>query len=87
MSTAVCTVMCRLPMMRAPASGFLPGVPRAQRHQPGHLVLGQPNLLASPFGQLQVGHSVRSRRPAFAAASNACIFSAVTVAMTLSSDL
>ena len=34
------------------------GVLAAQRHQAGHLVLGQPDLLAAELGQGQVGHLV-----------------------------
>ena len=54
-STAVCTVMCSEPMMRAPASGCVARVLGAQRHQAGHLVLGQADLLAPELGQRQVG--------------------------------
>ena len=50
-STAVCTVMCSEPMIRAPASGLLPRVARAQRHQAGHLLLGEADLLAPELGE------------------------------------
>ena len=46
-------------MMRAPASGFLRAVLLAQRHQPGHLLLGEPDLLAAELGERQVLHLVR----------------------------
>ncbi len=59
MSTAVWIVMCRLPMMRAPASGFLPRVLLAQRHQAGHFLLGEAQLLAAELGERQVFHLVR----------------------------
>ena len=50
-STAVCTVMCSEPMMRAPVSGLLARVARAQRHQAGHLLLGEADLLAPELGE------------------------------------
>ena len=56
MSTAVCTVMCSEPMIFAPASGLLRAVLLAQGHQPGHLVLGEADLLAAELGQRQVLH-------------------------------
>ena len=59
MSTAVCTVMCSEPMIFAPASGFLPLILGAQRHQAGHLLLGEADLLAAELGQRQVGHLER----------------------------
>ena len=46
MSTAVWIVMCSEPVMRAPVSGCLP-VLGAQRHEAGHLVLGEFDLLAA----------------------------------------
>jgi hypothetical protein len=51
MSTAVCTVMCSEPMIFAPVSGFLPSIFGTQRHQAGHLLLGETDLLAAEFGQ------------------------------------
>ena len=57
-STAVCTVMCSEPEMRAPLSGAHLGVFAAQRHQAGHLVLGQADLLATELGQGKVGDLV-----------------------------
>ena len=56
MSTAVWTVMCSEPAIRAPASGWLGLVLTPDRHQAGHLVLGQPDLVAAGLGQGQVGH-------------------------------
>ena len=53
-STAVCTVMCRQPMIFAPASGLLAAIARAQRHQAGHLLLGEPDLLAAALGEIEV---------------------------------
>ena len=46
-------------MMRAPASGFLRAVLLAQRHQAGHFLLGEPDLLAPEFGERQVFHLER----------------------------
>ena len=54
MSTAVCTVMCSEPAMRAPASGWLRAELLAHRHQAGHLVLGEPDLVAAELGQGEV---------------------------------
>jgi hypothetical protein len=47
MSTAVWTVMCSEPAMRAPASGLASAYSLAHRHQAGHLVLGQTDLVAA----------------------------------------
>ena len=58
MSTAVWMVMCRLPAMRAPLSGWLGGVLLADGHQAGHLVLGDGDFLAAPVGQGEVGDVV-----------------------------
>ena len=55
MSTAVWTVMCSEPVMRAPASGLLAPCSRAQRHEAGHLVLGELDLLAAELGEGEVG--------------------------------
>ena len=41
-------------MTRAPASGVLALVARAERHQAGHLLLGEADLLAAELGQRQV---------------------------------
>ncbi len=57
-STAVWMVMCSEPEMRAPLSGCDVGVLAAQRHQAGHLVLGQADLLAAELGQGKVGDLV-----------------------------
>ena len=57
MSTAVWTVMCSEPVMRAPLSGCCGAVLLAQRHEAGHLVLGEADLLAAEVGE------ARGRRP------------------------
>ena len=54
-STAVCTVMWSEPVMRAPASGWESRVLGAQRHQAGHLVLGEGDVAAAVLGQAGVG--------------------------------
>ena len=59
-STAVCTVMCSEPITRAPASG-LAGVAFAHGHQPGHLLLGEPDFLAAPLGEPEVRDLERRR--------------------------
>ena len=46
-------------MMRAPASGFLRAVLLAQRHQAGHLLLGEADLLAAELGEREVLHLER----------------------------
>ena len=53
--TAVCTVMWSEPMIFAPASGCDGAVLLAHRHEAGHLVLGEPDLLAAEVGERQVG--------------------------------
>ena len=55
MSTAVWIVMCSEPVMRAPVSGLVVPYSRAHRHQAGHLVLGEADLLAAELGQAEVG--------------------------------
>ena len=55
MSTAVWIVMCSEPVMRAPASGLRRAVLLAQRHEAGHLVLGELDLLAAELGEREVG--------------------------------
>jgi hypothetical protein len=50
-STAVCTVMCSEPMIFAPASGCLPAYRARRRHQAGHLVLGEADLVAAELGE------------------------------------
>ena len=45
--------------MRAPASGCLPRVLAAQRHQAGHFLLGEADFLAAELGERQVLHLVR----------------------------
>ena len=55
MSTAVCTVMCSEPMIFAPASGLLALVLVAKRHEAGHLLLGEADLLAPELGEREVG--------------------------------
>ena len=46
-------------MMRAPASGFLRAVLRAQRHQAGHFLLGEADFLAAELGLREVLHLER----------------------------
>ena len=65
MSTAVWIVMCSEPVMRAPASGLRRAVALAHRHEAGHLVLGEVDLLAAEVGErevgdLEVGRTVRA---------------------------
>ena len=55
MSTAVCTVMCSDPTMRAPASGCESAELLAERHEPRHLVLGEADLVAAGLGEREVG--------------------------------
>ena len=54
-STAVWIVMCSEPVMRAPFSGCASAYSRADRHQAGHLVLGEHDLLAAELGKREVG--------------------------------
>ena len=58
MSTAVCTVMCSEPAMRAPLSGWAAAELLAQGHQAGHLVLGEADLVTAGLGEAQVGNLV-----------------------------
>ena len=53
-STAVWMVMCSEPAMRAPLSGLLRAVLLADRHQAGHLGLGDGDFLAAPVGEPDV---------------------------------
>ena len=76
-STAVCTVMCNEPEMRAPASGCGRGVLAPDRHQAGHLVLGELDLLPPEVRRGTRSATLKSKlmrspcsRPAAAAASN-----------------
>ena len=62
MRTAVCTVMCSEPAMRAPASGCCVAVLGAQGHEAGHLVLGEVDLLAAEAGEGEVGDLEVGRR-------------------------
>ena len=55
MSTAVCTVMCSEPVMRAPVERLGVGVLGPDGHQAGHLVLGELDLLAAERGEGEVG--------------------------------
>ena len=48
--------MCRLPVTRAPLQRLGLGELFADRHQTGHLGLGDADFLAAPGGQAQVGH-------------------------------
>ena len=57
-STAVWMVMCSEPVTRTPSSGLAGGVFLADRHQAGHLVLGDVDFLAAPIGQADVGDLV-----------------------------
>ena len=50
--------MCSEPVIRAPRSGCAAANSRAERHQAGHLVLGELDLLAAERGERQVGHLV-----------------------------
>ena len=52
--TAVSMVMCSEPVTRTPLSGLLRRVFLADRHQPGHFLLGDLDLFAAPFGQADV---------------------------------
>lgn len=54
-STAVCTVMCSEPVMRAPHERLRGGVLLTDRHQAGHLVLGERDLLAAELREGEVG--------------------------------
>ena len=54
-STAVWMVMCSEPAMRAPLQRLRGGEFLANRHEPGHLGLGDGDFLAPPVGQVQVG--------------------------------
>ena len=55
-STAVCTVMCSEPVMRAPRSGWFVGVLRAHGHEAGHLVLREADVVAPVLAEAEVGH-------------------------------
>ena len=50
-STAVWTVMCSEPVTRALRQRLGARVLLAQRHQAGHLMLGQPDLVPAELGQ------------------------------------
>ena len=52
--TAVWMVMCRLPMIALAGERLLGAVAVAQRHQPGHLLLGEADLLAAELGEGEV---------------------------------
>ncbi len=62
MRTAVCTVMCSEPAIRAPCSGCVSAYSRRKRHQPGHLVLGEADLVPAEVGQAEVGDGERKGR-------------------------
>lgn len=55
MRTAVWTVMCREPVMRAFGERLGRGELLADRDQAGHLVLGEGDLLAAELGKREVG--------------------------------
>ena len=57
-STAVWIVMCSEPAMRAPFSGLRLAELGAERHQPGHLGLGDVDLLAAEVGEGDVPDDV-----------------------------
>ena len=57
-STAVWMVMCSEPVMRAPLSGCVLREFLADRHQAGHLGLGDGDFLAAPVGEREVGDVV-----------------------------
>ena len=46
-------------MIRAPGERLLAAVLRAQRHQAGHFLLGETDLLAAELGERQILHLVR----------------------------
>ena len=54
-STAVWTVMCSEPVMRAPFRGWASPYSRRRAISPGHLVLGERDLLAPEVGEGEVG--------------------------------
>jgi hypothetical protein len=60
MSTAVWMVMCSEPAIRAPLSGCDAPYSLAQRHQAGHLVLGELDLEAPCGGEGDVSDLVRN---------------------------
>ena len=62
MSTAVWMVMCSEPVMRWPAQRLLRARTPAHRHEAGHLLLGELDLLAAPLGQGEVLHLVLDGR-------------------------
>ena len=53
--TAVWIVMCSEPVILAPVQRLGVGVLAADRHQAGHLVLGERDLLAAELGKREVG--------------------------------
>ncbi len=59
--TAVWMVMCSEPVILAPRSGCGLRVLRPHRHQAGHLVLGERDLLAPELGEREVGDLERKR--------------------------
>jgi hypothetical protein len=62
MSTAVCTVMCREPAMRAPARGCEAAYSSRSAMRPGHLVLGEADLVTAGLGEREVGLTLKSNR-------------------------
>ena len=71
-STAVCTVMCRLPVIFGAAQRLAGRVLGPHRHQPGHLVLGQLDLLAPERGERQVGNLKLAGIHTFSSARAGC---------------
>ena len=53
-STAVWMVMCSEPAMRAPCSGCVRAILLADRHEAGHLGLGDRDFLAAPVGEREI---------------------------------
>src|ERR1700674_5063764 len=80
-STAVWMVMCRLPMMRAPASGFLAPCCFRSAIRPG-ISCSARRISLRPNSACERSFTLYGSRPAAFAAANGCIFS-VTVAISL----
>ena len=67
-------VMCSEPMTRAPCSGFDLPILLPNGHQPGHLMLGQPDSLR-PSAASDRSRTLNGLRPAARDASNGCVTS------------
>src|SRR5262245_24868840 len=83
MSTAVWIVMCRLPMMRAPASGFRAPCCLRSAISPG-ISCSARRISLRPNSACERSFTLYGSRPAAFAAANGCIFS-VAVAILFSS--